>query len=97
MRTRSAAKWCASIASAISSPISITGPLTSLSQQGPIAVRAEGRDVPRIVATYAEAAAGEVCALFGSTNHLEIAINGGNAASTLGLARGAQVTVVLSR
>ena len=42
---------------------------------GAIAVVVGGREVPRIVATYADAPAGELCALFGSTDHLEVAIN----------------------
>ena len=45
----------------------------------PIDVRAAPTR-PERRATYAEAAAGEVCALFGSTDHLEIAVNGGSAA-----------------
>ena len=40
-----------------------------------------GRPVPRLVATYADVAAGELCALFGSSDHLEIAISGGSAAA----------------
>lgn len=51
------------------------------------------RPVPRLVSTYAEADAGSVCALFGSTDHLEIAVNGGSAADRLGLTRGAPVVV----
>ena len=47
----------------------------------------------RVVSTYADAAAGEVCALFGSTDHLEIAANGASAAAALALARGAAVHV----
>ena len=61
----------------------------------PITVEVGGTDIPRIVATYAEATAGELCALFGSTDHLEIAINAGDAASALRLARGAEATVRL--
>lgn len=60
---------------------------------GAIAVEVGGRDVPRLVATYADVAAGELCALFGSTDHLEAAINGGDAAATLGLQRGAAARV----
>lgn len=60
-----------------------------------LAVTAGSHDVPRVVATYAEAAAGEVCALFGSTDHLEIAVNAGDAAATLRLGRGAPVRVRL--
>ena len=61
----------------------------------PIAVTLADRDIPRIVATYAEAPAGELCALFGSTDHLEIAVNAGDAARELGLSRGAQAQVRL--
>ena len=46
-----------------------------------------------IVGTYGDVAAGEPCALVGSTNHLEIAVNGASAASRLGAARGARVIV----
>jgi len=49
--------------------------------------------IGRVVATYAEAAADEVCALFGSTDHLEIAVNAGSASERLNLARGAPVTI----
>ena len=58
-----------------------------------ISVRAGDRDVSRMVATYAEAPVGELCALFGSTDHLEVAINAGDAATALGLTRGAAVNV----
>lgn len=60
-----------------------------------ITVVVGGRDIPRVVATYAEAPAGELCALFGSTDHLEVAINAGDAASALALARGAPAIVRL--
>ena len=49
--------------------------------------------IGRVVATYAEAAANEVCALFGSTDHLEIAVNAGSASDFLNLSRGAPVTI----
>ncbi len=62
-------------------------------RDGTIAVRAGVHDIRRLVATYAEAAPGELCALFGSTDHLEIAANSGDAAALLGLSRGALVTV----
>jgi S-adenosyl-L-methionine hydrolase (adenosine-forming) len=58
---------------------------------GPIAVQVGSRDIPRIVSTYADASAGELCALVGSSDHLEIAVNGGNAAEALGLGRGGAV------
>jgi S-adenosylmethionine hydrolase len=64
---------------------------------GSIAVMVGGRDIPRVVATYADAPAGELCALFGSTDHLEVAINAGDAASILALGRGAVAVVRLVR
>jgi len=64
-----------------------------LANGGAIVVKAGGRDVPRVVATYADAPQGELCALFGSTDHLEIAVNAGDAAAVLGASRGASVTV----
>lgn len=60
---------------------------------GPVAITVCAREVSRLVATYAEAPAGEVCALFGGTDHLEVAVNAGSAAATLGLGRGARVAV----
>ena len=47
----------------------------------------------RRVATYGKAAAGEVVALEGSSGHLELAVNGGSAAQSTGLARGDAVEV----
>src|SRR6266850_4391566 len=60
---------------------------------GPLDIRVGTQQVPRVVSTYADAPAGEVCALFGSTDHLEIAINGASAAADLDLGRGAAVHV----
>jgi S-adenosyl-L-methionine hydrolase (adenosine-forming) len=47
----------------------------------------------RVAQTYADAGHGEICALFGSSDRLEIAVNGGSAAEQLGAARGARVVV----
>ena len=66
-------------------------------EQRSIAIEVGGREIPRVVATYAEAPPGELCALFGSTDHLEVAINAGSAAETLGLGRGAPATVRLMK
>ena len=60
-----------------------------------IGVQIGDREVPRVVATYVEAPLGELCALFGSTDHLEIAVNAGDAARSLGLGRGARARVRL--
>jgi len=60
-----------------------------------IEIAAAGHPVTRLVAAYADADAGSICALFGSTDHLEIAVTGGSAAERLGLTRGAPVLVRL--
>lgn len=64
-----------------------------LTREGPVSVRIAGQDIARVVSTYADVQPGDLCALFGSTDHLEIAVNGGSAAETLHLGRGALVTV----
>ena len=51
--------------------------------------------VANVVGTYAEAEAGSICALFDSTDHLEIAVVNGSARERLGLMRGAEVVVRL--
>ena len=64
-----------------------------LAQAGAIQIVAGDRPVARFVNTYTEAAPGEVCALLGSTDQVEIAINAGSAAEGLGLTRGSVVTI----
>jgi S-adenosylmethionine hydrolase len=59
----------------------------------PASIHAGAHEVRRLVATYAEAAEDEACALFGSTDHLEIAVRGGSAADRLGLIRGTPVVI----
>jgi S-adenosylmethionine hydrolase len=52
------------------------------------------RLVSKVVSTYADIAPGEICALFGSSEHLEIAASGASAAATLdGVGRGTAVHV----
>jgi S-adenosylmethionine hydrolase len=63
------------------------------SQSAGIEVLAGSHRINRVVATYADAAGGEPCALFGSTDHLEIAVNAASAAERLALTRGAKVTI----
>ena len=62
-------------------------------QSNGIEITAATHRIGRVVGTYAEAGADEVCALFGSTEHLEIAVNGGSAGDRLNLTRGAPVTI----
>lgn len=59
-----------------------------------VQITAGGAAVGRLVATYADIQSGEVCALFGSTDHLELAANAGSAADIMGLTRGAIVQIV---
>jgi S-adenosylmethionine hydrolase len=59
----------------------------------PLEVRLGNVVVPRLVRTYADAAAGDLVALVGSGGLLEIAVVGGSAARRLGLAVGAPLTV----
>jgi S-adenosylmethionine hydrolase len=60
---------------------------------GRVAVRVGSNDIERVVNTYAEVAPGELCALVGSSDHLEIAVNGGSAAERLGATRGTKVDI----
>jgi S-adenosyl-L-methionine hydrolase (adenosine-forming) len=60
---------------------------------GALSVRIGGEQIARVVSTYADAAAGELAALFGSSDHLEVALSGGRASDTLGAGRGAPVHV----
>ena len=64
-----------------------------LAQGNAITIDAGGKRIERLVATYAELPADGVGALFGSTDHLELAAPTASAAERLGLTRGAPVTV----
>jgi len=59
----------------------------------PFFIDAAGRAVDRLVDTYAEIAGADVCALLGSTDHLELAARSSSAAERLGLAAGAGVSI----
>ena len=62
-------------------------------KQGEFRILAGGTPVGRLVSTYAEIPSGEVCALFGSSDHLELAANAVSAAEQLKLARHAIVEI----
>jgi S-adenosylmethionine hydrolase len=64
-----------------------------IASSDPLTIRLGDRQISKIVSTYADASPGELCALFGSSDHLEIAANGGSAASALAAGRGAVVHV----
>jgi S-adenosyl-L-methionine hydrolase (adenosine-forming) len=59
-------------------------------------VRVSGLAIP-VAVTYADVPLGALCALFGSTNHLEVAANTGSAAALLGVSVGARVVVFPAR
>ena len=68
--------------------------LSRLAGTGGIEITVEGNQVDRSVETYADIAANEVCALFGSTDHLEIAANLAQAVERLGVELGAPVRIL---
>ncbi len=67
-----------------------------LAHGGTISIEVGPHRVERLVATYAELPAEGVGALFGSTDHLELAAPAASAAERLGVGRGAAITVVRS-
>ncbi len=64
-----------------------------LARDGAIDLRIAGRQLSRLVATYSDVAPGDLCALLGSTDHLEVAVNGGSAAEHLQAGPGSPVSV----
>src|SRR5262249_40318007 len=54
-------------------------------------IRVGSEDISKVVSTYGDAAPGEICALFGSTDHLAVAAKGGSAATMLAVGRGGVV------
>ena len=63
---------------------------------GAIKLSVSGKEVRTITTTFGLGTLGEPIALFGSAGYLEIAVNRGSAAKTLGVNRGAEVTLDLS-
>ncbi len=64
-----------------------------LAQGAAIAITVGDHRIERLVATYAELPAEGVGALFGSTDHLELAASSASAAERLGVGRGAGIVV----
>jgi S-adenosylmethionine hydrolase len=58
---------------------------------GALHLTVAGHSIARIVSTYSDIAAGELGALFGSTDHLEVAAHAASAAERLGISTGALV------
>ena len=63
---------------------------------GDIRLSVSGKEVRKFTTTFALGTPGEPIALFGSSGFLEIAVNRGNAARTLGANRGAEVTLEIA-
>ena len=66
-----------------------------LASPGSIQVWAGTVLVEKVVDTYADVPSGDLCALFGGTDHLEVAVRSGSAAERLCLSRGAAVRVTV--
>ena len=64
-----------------------------LAQSGSIQIAVGKHAIGRLVETYADIGDEEVCALFGSTDHLEFAANSTSAVERLGVERGTSVVV----
>ncbi len=60
---------------------------------GELSILIGSQPIAKFVSTYADVAAGELCALFGSSDHIEIAVRGASAAALLAAGRGAAVHV----
>ena len=69
--------------------------LESLERQNGVVIHAESAKIDHFNRSYAESEIGEVLAIIGSFNRLEISINQGNAAQVLGLQRGDTVTICM--
>ena len=64
-------------------------------ESGNISLTLNGKKVVKLTPTFAAGGVGEAIAVLGSAGYLEIAVNRGNAARTLGVNRGAEVTLDL--
>ena len=65
-------------------------------EAGTVKLSVGGKEIRKLVQTFALGAPGEPVAVFGSAGFLEVAVNRGNAARTLGANRGAEVTLDLA-
>jgi len=65
-------------------------------ESGAIKLSVGGKEIRKFAQTFALGTPGEPIAIFGSAGYLEIAVNRGSAARTLGANRGAEVTLELA-
>ena len=66
------------------------------SGNGKCTIKAGNTSITKVVQTFAEGANGEAVGIVGSSGYLEICVNKTSAARTLGIGRGAEVTIELS-
>lgn len=59
----------------------------------PLHIEVAGHPIARVVSTFSEIEPGEMCALYGSTDHLEFAAHASSAAAALAVTVGAPVSV----
>ena len=71
--------------------------LNRFAQGTRVSIDAPGVTNARLVETYAEIGDGQICGLFGSTEHLELAAHSASAADRLGLSAGAIVGIERGR
>ncbi len=69
--------------------------LEGLEGRNGVVIRAGTAEIDHLNHSYAESAVGEALAIIDSFNRLEISINQGNAAQTLGLKRGDTITICM--
>jgi hypothetical protein len=65
-------------------------------EKGELSLQVGSHAVTRLVPTFANGNTGEAIAFIGSSGYLEIGVNKGNAAKTLGIGRGAPVLLAKS-
>ena len=70
--------------------------LESLEERNSVVIHAGNAKIDHLNHSYAESAVGEALAIVGSFNRLEISINQGDAAQTLGLKRGDAITICMT-
>ena len=71
--------------------------LNRFAQGTRVSITAAGLTNARLVETYAEIGDEQICGLFGSTDHMELAAHSASAADRLGLAAGAVVEIARVR
>ena len=71
-------------------------PQAMVAANGKLKLQVGGKPVEQLLQCFAQGAAGQAVAIMGSSGFLEIAVNKGHAARTLGVNRGAEVTLELN-